>query len=203
MVYSFRYSINFVKGDWMRKEQRKSKGRAGLSARAYQALLDRRKLWDLVCMQTPQVQIAQIMGKDPAWVSRTIQEIQADFATVHATPNESGIIRENIARWESLFAEALRNLYNSAGFPRISALRAAAEIHRHKAEYEVTVGWVANRRYGEEAHRGPTIAELRDEISEEDLKAVFLTVADNIREQEAKEAKEIPALPDAATAGQN
>src|SRR4051812_10789641 len=110
----------------MRNTKRKRKGNAQLSPRAYQALLDRRKLWDLVCMQTPQVQIAQMMGKDPAWVSRTIQEIQADFTTVHATPNESAIIRANIARWESLLAEALKNIHTSAGFARISALRAAA-----------------------------------------------------------------------------
>ncbi len=189
----------------MRKAQRKRKGRAGLSPRAYQALLDRRELWNLVCMRTPQVQIAQIMRKDRAWVSRTLQEIQADFSTVHATPNESGIIRENIAQWESLFAEALRNLYHSTGFPRISALRAAAEIHRHKAEYEVTVGWVANRRYGDTEPRKPMMEELRDEISREDLEAVFVTVGDSIKQRKMKEAKAkaIPALPQPAQNGQD
>src|SRR2546423_1502540 len=128
----------------------------GLSPRAYQALLDRGQLWDLVCMRTPQEQIAHIMGKDPAWVSRAIKQIQTDFSTVHATPNESSVIRENLARWASLYSEALRNLKNSVGYSRISALRAAAEIQRHKAEYEVTVGWVANRRYGNAEPLKPT-----------------------------------------------
>src|SRR5438552_14114318 len=91
----------------------------GLSPRAYQALLDRGQLWDLVCMRTPQEEIAQIMGKDPAWVSRTIKQIQADFSTVHATPHENAMIRENFAVWESLYSEALRNLHNSTGYPRI------------------------------------------------------------------------------------
>src|SRR5438046_1609184 len=100
----------------MRKRRGKRNRLAMLSQRAYQALLDRSQLWELVCMRTPQVQIAEIMGKDPAWVSRAVQEIQADFSTVHATPNESGIIRANLAQWESLFAEALRNLHDSAGF---------------------------------------------------------------------------------------
>ncbi|HEY7001946.1 MAG TPA: hypothetical protein VH330_09400 [Candidatus Udaeobacter sp.] len=160
-------------------------------------------MWELVCMQTPQVQIAQTMGKDPAWVSRTIQEIQADFAKVRATPNESGIIRENIAKWESLLAEALRNLHNSNGFARISALRAAAEIHRHKAEYEVTVGWVANRRYGNAAEPWkPTMEDLAAEFAPGDLEAIVLTMSDHIREKQAKQAKakEIPALPPPAKA---
>jgi hypothetical protein len=82
----------------MRKARLQSKARkvavvpcnrgSALSPRAYQARLDRGQLWDLVCMRTPQTEIAQIMGKDPAWVSRTIKEIQADFSTVHVTPNE-------------------------------------------------------------------------------------------------------------------
>src|SRR5258705_13973249 len=79
---------------------------AGMSPRAYQALLDRCELWDLVCRRTPQAEIAQIMGKDPAWVSRTVKQIQADFSTVQATPNESGIIQENLVRWETIYADA-------------------------------------------------------------------------------------------------
>lgn len=148
-------------------------------------------------MRTPQVEIAQIMGKDAAWVSRTIREIQADFATVHATPNESAIIRENLARWESLLADALRNLQNSTGYARISALRVAAEIHRQKAEYQISVGWVANRRYGDVGPRKPTLDELADEISQEDLEDITLTLADSIRERRMKvvDAKTIPALP--------
>lgn len=173
---------------------------AGMSPRSYQALLDRCQLWDLVCMRTPQVEIAQIMRKDAAWVSRTIREIQADFATVHATPNESATIRENIARWESLFAEALRNLRNSSGYSRISALRVAAEIHRQKAEYQISVGWVANRRYGD-VERQPTISELAADYSQADLEDLFITVGDSFkkRRMKAADAKEIPALPLAAT----
>lgn len=176
----------------------------GLSPRAYQALLDRGQLWDLVCMRTPQDQIAHIMGKDPAWVSRTIRQIQADFSTVHATPHENAMIRENLAVWESLYSEALRNVHNSAGYPRISALRGAAEIHRQKAEYQVTVGWVANRRYGDTEPRKPTMEELADEFAPGDLDAIVLTIADNIRERQRKEVerktKAVPALPPPATA---
>jgi hypothetical protein len=171
------------------------KRRAGLSPRAYQKRLDLSRLWDLVCMQKSQAEIAQIMDKDPAWVSRSIKKIQADFSTVHATPAEGGIIRENLARWETLYSEARRIAAVSDGFKRISALRLCAEVLRQKAEYEVTVGWVANRRNGKEAHRGPTIEELRNEISDEDLDAVFLIIAKTIERKQAANAKQIPALP--------
>jgi hypothetical protein len=96
----------------------------------------------------------------------------------------------------------MKNVHNSVGYARISALRAAAEIHRHKAEYEVTVGWVANRRYGQAEPRKPTMEELADEISKEDLEAVILINADSIRQRRMKAAaaKEFPALPQPATA---
>jgi hypothetical protein len=185
----------------VRKAQRKDT-RAGLSPRAYQARLDRCQLWDLVCRRTPQTEIAHVMNKDPAWVSRTIQEIQSDFSTARATPNESGIIQDNIVRWETLYAEARREADSSNGFKRVSALRLCAELLRHKAEYEVTVGWVGNRRYGDEARRGPTMEELRGEISLEDLEDLFVTVADSIKERQMKAAdvKEVPALPPAIDA---
>jgi hypothetical protein len=176
----------------------------GLTPRAYQAQLDLCRLWDLVCMQKSQAEIAHEMGKDPAWVSRGIKRVKADFATNHALPNEGSIIRENLARWESIFAEARRIADSSVGFARISSLRLVAEILRHKAEYEVTVGWVANRRYSDEARRGPTMEELRGEISLEDLEDLFVTVADSIKERNMKsaDAKEVPALPQAAQTGE-
>ncbi len=124
------------------------------------------------------------------------RRIQSDFSTVHATPNENGIIRENLARWESLCSEALRIVSASAGFSRISAVRAAAEILRQKAEYQVTVGWVANRRSDKDAAGRPTWVQLRDEISREDLESVIVTVADSIKDRKMKVAdvKTIPAL---------
>ena len=97
------------------------------------------------------------MGKDPAWLSRTIRELQADFATVHATPNESGIIRENLARWESLLAEALRNLHNSTCSALVSALRLAAEIQLLSSDYHIIVVLVGNSRYRDAGPRQATL----------------------------------------------
>jgi hypothetical protein len=170
---------------------------AGLSPRAYQARLDLCRLWDLVCMQKSQTEIAHIMGKDAAWVSRSVKRIQADFSTIYGTPTEEEIIRDNLARIESLYSEALNSLHSTNGYSRISALRVTAESVRQKSEYEVTVGWVANRRSEPNGARGPTLEELRDEISREDLEALFITVGDAFkkRNMKAAKAKEIPALP--------
>jgi len=174
--------------------------RAALSPRAYQARLDLCRLWDLVCMQKSQTEITQIMDKDPAWVSRSIKRIQSDFSILYGTPTEGEIIRENLARLESLYAEALNTVHSSDGYSRISALRVTAEIVRQQAEYQVTVGWVANRRSDNNGARGPTWEQVSESISMEDLETITLTMADSIRERRMKaaDAKEIPALPLAA-----
>jgi uncharacterized coiled-coil DUF342 family protein len=161
----------------------------GLSPREYQARLDLCRLRDLVCMNKSQTEIAAEMGKDAAWVSRSIRRIQEDFSTLYGTPDENRLVRENIANLENLYAEARKTAHESDGFKRISALRLAAEIQRQLNEYEVTVGWVANRRVNNMAvGRAPTMEELRDEISAEDLDAVILDVAESIREKQAKAA---------------
>src|SRR4051812_25468310 len=74
----------------------------GLSPRAYQARLDLCRLWDLVCMNKSQADIVQLMGKDRAWVSRSIKRIQADFSILYGTPEENRLVRENLARLQSL-----------------------------------------------------------------------------------------------------
>ncbi len=162
--------------------------KAGLSPRAYQARLDLCRLWDLVCMQKSQTEIAEIMGKDAAWVCRSIKRIQADFSIVYATPTEERIISENLARLESLYAETLRTAFASTGHTRVYGLRIAADILDQQAQYQITVGYVANRRSDAEKSRSPTIEELRSEISTEDLKSLFVTVADQIKKKRMKAA---------------
>ena len=137
----------------------------GLSPREYQARLDLCRLWDLVRMKKSQTDIAAEMGKDPAWVSRSIRRIQEDFSTLYGTPDENRLVRENIANLENLYAEARKTAYESEGFKRISALRLAAEIQRQLNEYEMTVGWVANTRIATIAISGHSVNELQDEIS--------------------------------------
>lgn len=148
---------------------------AGLSPRAYQARLDLCRLWDLVCMNKPQAEIAETMGKDPAWVSRSVKRIQADFSLLYGTPDEERLVRENLARLQSIYAEALKIASTSEGYSRVAALRLAAEIVHQQAKYEITVGYVANRRDPSEAN-APTMEELRGEITDTDLDAILGTI---------------------------
>jgi hypothetical protein len=65
-----------------------------------------------------------------------------------------------------------------------------------RPEYQVTVGWVANRRINNMAvAAAPTMEELRDEISAEDLDAIILDVADSIKERRKAELEDCPPLP--------
>lgn len=145
-------------------------------------------------MNKSQAEIAAEMGKDAAWVSRSIRRIQEDFSTLYGTPDEKRLVRENIARLQNLYAAALKEAFSSDGFKRISALRLAAEIQRQLNEYQVTVGWVGNRRVDNMAVGVPTMEQLRDEISDEDLDAVILDVADSIKERRKSEPPDRPAL---------
>ena len=42
----------------------------------------------------------------------------------------------------------------------------SAEIQRQKAEYEITLGWIANRRYDHAEPRKPILEDLRSEVSD-------------------------------------
>ena len=86
--------------------------------------------------------MAAELGKDPAWVSRSVREIQADFATVFSSPEESRLVSENLARFESLYAVALNTAFASTGYARTGALRLAAEVLRQKTAYELSLGYV-------------------------------------------------------------
>ena len=90
--------------------------------------------------------MAAELGKDPAWVSRSVREIQADFATVFSSPEESRLVSENLARFESLYAVALNTAFASTGYARTGALRLAAEVLRQKTAYELSLGYVKARQ---------------------------------------------------------
>jgi hypothetical protein len=106
-LYSASNTINFVKENVTPKARVQGKRkivaaslrkrRAGLTPRAYQARLDLCRLRNLVCMRKSQAEIAQTMGKDPAWVSRSIKRMHSDFSILHATPDENRLIWENLS----------------------------------------------------------------------------------------------------------
>lgn len=85
------------------------------------------------------------MGKDPAWVCRSIKKIEEDFTTAFLRPTEAETILRNLMLLESLLKEALRAVGASEGNSKMMALRTAASLLHQKSEYEIRIGRVAPR----------------------------------------------------------
>jgi len=128
------------------RSTRRRRERRSMSPREYEARVDLCRLWDLMQMRLPSVEIGRRMSKDPAWVCRSIQKIESDFTTLFPRPNEERTIATNIATLESLHARLLREAEDLEGSAKVAALRAAAEVWRQKCDYEIRTGQVAERQ---------------------------------------------------------
>jgi len=168
-----------------------------ITPRAFQKRLDLCKLWGLVCRGKTQAEIAQEMGKDPAWVSRSIKEITADFSKAFATPEESRLISERLLKLHTLYSEALNTALASSGHVRIGALRLASEILHQEASFEMAVGLV--RKVPNDVRLAGVIGVagsqanmelLRGEFQDGDLDQIILEIADSIRESEVQSVVE-------------
>jgi len=168
-----------------------------ITPRAYHKRIDLCRLWSLVCRGKTQTEIAQEMGKDPAWVSRSIKEINADFSKAFTTQEESRLISERLLKLQNLYLEAMDTAYASSGHVRISALRLASEILHQEASFEMAVGLVRKvpndvRLAGVIGVAGnqPNLELLRGEFQDGDLDQILLELADSIRERQSEAAIE-------------
>ena len=65
-------------------------------------------------------EIARHLGKDKAWVSRTIQRLENERGTVYRSPKAEELIEENMGQLDSLLARAFAALRrDSTGTERI------------------------------------------------------------------------------------
>ncbi len=168
-----------------------------LTPREYQKRSDYCKLWSLVLRGMTQSEIAQEMHKDPAWVSRSLKQINADFSKAFTTPDESRLIDEKLLKLQGLFAEAMNTAFSSSGHVRISALRLAAEISQQETAFHLAVGLIrkapSNVRVagmiGVAANQ-PDMELLRGEFQDGDLDQILLELADSIREQQSETSLE-------------
>lgn len=93
-----------------------------------------------------QAEIARRMGKDPAWVSRSIRIVQDDFTTVYQRPEEKEMADDHLARLESLYAKAMRIAEDGEGMAQAAAIRTAAAIMRDKMQFLQFVGLVGRNQ---------------------------------------------------------
>ena len=148
-----------------------------LSPREYSARLDLCRLWDLMCERKRPAEIAQLMCKDPAWVSRSIQRIHEDFSTVYTNERQREIVAKNLSHFESLYAKALTLSSQGSCRERTAALKTALDVLRAKAEYEVTVGNVKGDSKLSISVNAPfDVAEMRQEIPDLSLLRILEAV---------------------------
>ena len=123
--------------------------RPALSPREYQARLDRLRVQDCLWARMGVTQIARHLGKDKAWVSRTIQRLQNEQATAYRTPREAELIGEHMGQLDSLLADTMAAVRRGEkGKTQLAAIRTAADLLRQKGEYQMSVGFVQNRERG-------------------------------------------------------
>ena len=168
-----------------------------MNPREYKKQQDFCKLWTLACMGKTQAQIAREMNKAPAWVSRSMKQIRADFSKAFSTPEESRLIGEKLLKLQGLFVEAMNAAQTSSGHVRISALRLAAEIAQQETAFHLAVGLVRKapsdvRVAGMIGVAGnqPDMELLRGEFQDGDLDQILLELADSIREKQSEAAIE-------------
>ena len=80
------------------------------------------------------------MGKDAAWVCRTVKKLQEDGSLVFHRPKESEMVDEHLARLESLFSKALAMVENCEGMAQVAAIRTASTLLRDKRDFLQFVG---------------------------------------------------------------
>lgn len=115
-------------------------GRTTLSPPALEARRDLLRVNDLILQGKRQCDIAAIMGKDAAWVSRTIRRIQRDPALIYSPPNAQTIVSEQLARLEALIRMALEHAGASEGATKTGALRLAADLQEKRTAFLEKVG---------------------------------------------------------------
>ena len=165
--------------------------RPSMSPREYQAWIDRLKVQDCLWARMKPSEIARSLGKDKAWVSRTIQRLEKERETVYRSPKAETLIEENIEQLDSLLARAFAAVRcESTSKGQLAAIRTAADIVRQKAEYQMATGRVERCERStqlEEDARDEQFAEIMEEhLPISAMKAIF----DKLHEAEQRKKRE-------------
>lgn len=130
-----------------------------------------------------QCEIAEAMGKDAAWVSRSVKRIRADFSSVYVRPEARQMMDEHLAQLDSLYRQALQTAESAAGMAKISALRLAGELLTKRAEYQKSIGLLPDaEKLNAQDDEGPMIAlrDLQQDFPREHLEEIIVTSASRI-----------------------
>lgn len=172
--------------------------RPSMSPREYQAWLDRLNVQDCLWARMKPSEIARHLGKDKAWVSRTIQRLEKERETVYRSPKAAELIEENMGQLDSLLARAYAAMRrDSTAKGQLSAIRTAADVLRQKAEYQMAVGLVQRRERaengGEESQDEALMEYVQEHLPLGAVTAIIeklaLSEEERKQEQEKRQAK--------------
>lgn len=128
------------------------KTRKRLSPREYQTRTELCRVWDLMQQGVRPSDIASIMGKDPARVSRLISRVQEDFHTIFPKPSEDDAICEHLALLNVSLKKAMRAAEEETGMARIGAMKTAAALLRDRCAFMQFTGRISKNADSEPFH---------------------------------------------------
>lgn len=154
--------------------------------REYAARLDRLRVQDCIWARMKPAEIARQLGKDKAWVTRTIQGLETEGETAYRSPKEMELVGGNLAQLDSLLASALSIGHRQKDAKtRIAAIRVAADLLRQKSEYEIAVGFVHKREARADGDgQGMTVKMIHEEIPESAVMAILERRAVKMKKRE-------------------
>jgi hypothetical protein len=140
-------------------------------------------------------EIARKLGKDKAWVSRTIARLETEQATDYRSPKEAELVGENLRQLESLLASALAAAQREKdGKTHLAALRTAADLLRQKTEYEITVGHIQRREKREDVEKSEVATEfyegIQEDLPESAVMAILERLVESRRLRASREAQQ-------------
>ncbi len=120
--------------------------RLGISIREADTRRDLLELNALVDRGMRSADIARYMGKDPAWVSRSIRRVRDNPEIAYRKPQEAEIVAGHHEQLEMLYTMALRSALLEPEKPNLYAIRIAAHLRRQILDFEIRVGMVETRQ---------------------------------------------------------
>lgn len=128
-----------------RLKSRASRRRCGLSIREADSRRDLLELHTLLDGGLRQAEVARVMGKDPAWVSRSIRRLRESPEIAFRKPCEAELVARHHEQLEALYALAMRTVTADPDKVNIYAIRIAGHLRRQILDFEIRVGMVETR----------------------------------------------------------
>ena len=131
-------------------------------------------------------EIARHLGKDPAWVSRTIRKLLSEKATAFASNAERATLEDMQRDYDRLIATAMEMKETGSDKSKLAAIQTASAALRAKHDFLIKTGLVQVRDMPTEAPANlvkTPLAGLDDNTGRQDADALLIAIADRIREE--------------------